>query len=96
MKIDCPNLKKESRRDKRNIKFDKFKKAFAAWGESDIDTSDDESSDQELANLCLVAQEDDKNEVYLESNSLNDLQDDYNDLYDESLKMVNKNCMLKK
>ena len=96
MKVDCPNLKKESRRDKRNIKFEKFKKAFAAWGESDVDTSDDESSDQEVANLCLVAQEDNKNEVHLESNSLNDLQDDYDDLYEESLKLINKNCMLRK
>ena len=49
-----------------------------------------------MANLCLVAKEDDINEVHLESNSFNDLQDDYNDLYEESLKLVNKNCMLRK
>ena len=46
--------------------------------------------------MCLVAKEDDINEVHLESNSFNDLQDDYNDLYEESLKMMNKNCMLRK
>ena len=56
-KIDCPKLKKDSRRDKRNAKFEKFKKVFAAWGESDIDTSDDESSDQEVVNLCFIAKE---------------------------------------
>ena len=37
-----------------------------------------------------------KSGLYLKSNSFNDLQDDYNDLYEESLKMINKNCMLRK
>ena len=46
--------------------------------------------------MCFVAKEDDINEVHLESNSFNDLQDDYNDLNEESLKLVNKNCMLRK
>ena len=45
---------------------------------------------------CLVTKEDDINEVYLESNFFNDLQDDYIDLYEESLKMINKNYMLRK
>ena len=48
-----------------------------------------------MANLCLVAKEEDVNEVYVESNSFDDLQDDYNELYKESLKIANKNCMLK-
>ena len=59
MKIDFPKLKKDSRRDKRNAKkkFEKFKKVFVTWGESDLNTSDDESSNQKVANLCLVAKE---------------------------------------
>ena len=63
------------RKDKRSSKekFKKFKRTFAAWGESDIDTSDDESSDQKMSNLYLVAKEDNTNEIYLESNSFNDL-----------------------
>ena len=32
-------------------------------GESDIDTSDDDSSDQEVANLCLIAKEEKNDEV---------------------------------
>ena len=37
------------------IFFEKFKRAFEVWGESDNDTSDDGSSDQEVANLYLIA-----------------------------------------
>ena len=49
-----------------------------------------------MANLCLVAKEDHTIEVQFESNSLNDLQEDYNDLYEESLKLVSKNRLLSK
>ena len=49
-----------------------------------------------MANLCLIAKEDDINKVHLESNSFNDLQDDYNHLHEESLKLVSKNSMLRK
>ena len=94
IKIDCPKLRKEKKSSRE--KFDKFKKAFAAWGGSDDDTSSDEASDEEIANLCLVAKEDDTKEVSFETNSLNDLQDDYDDLYEESLKVLEKNSMLRK
>ena len=50
--------KTKERQEKLQRKFKKFKRAFVAWEESDIDTSDDESSDQEVANLCLVAKKD--------------------------------------
>ena len=88
------SYEKEKRNSKEN--FEKFKKAFAAWGESEDDSTDDEASDQEVANLCLVAKEGDTIEVNFESNSFNDLQDNYNELYEESLKIINKNCMLRK
>ena len=94
IKIDRPKLRRDKKSSKE--KFKKFKKAFTALGESDVHTTENEPSDQEVANLCLVAKEDDINELYLESNSFNDLQDDYNDLYEESLNMMNTNCMLKK
>ena len=55
-------------------------------GDSEDDSIDDETSEQKVANLCLVAKEDNINEVHLESN----------DLYEESLKLINKNCMLRK
>ena len=94
IKIDCPKLRKDKKSSKE--KFKKFKKAFAAWGKSDVDTSDDESSDQEVANLCLVAKDKEVNEVCLESNSCNELQDVYDELYEKPLKMTNRNCMLRK
>ena len=94
IEIDCPKLRKEKRSSKE--KFEKYKKAFAAWGDSEDDSTDDEASDQEVANLCLVAKEDDTNEVQFESNSFNDLQDDYNNLYEEFLKLISKNSMLRK
>ncbi|XP_057459268.1 uncharacterized protein LOC130749929 [Actinidia eriantha] len=43
IKIDCPKLRKEKMSSKE--KFEKFKKAFAAWGESEVDSTDDEASD---------------------------------------------------
>ena len=94
IKVDCPKLKKNKKSSKE--KFKKFKEAIAAWGESEDDSIDNETSDQEVANMCLVAKEDDINEIHFESNSYNNLQDDYNDLYEESLKLVNKTCELRK
>ena len=44
-----------------------------AWGECDIDKSDDESSDQEVVNMCLVAKEEEVNEVHYEPNSFDEL-----------------------
>ena len=65
MKIDYPKLRNDSRKDKKSSKekFKKFRKAFAAWRESDIDTFDDKSSDQEVEKLWLVAKEKEINEV---------------------------------
>ena len=44
IKVDCPKLKKDKKSSKENVQ--KFKRSFVIWGESDIDTSDDESSNQ--------------------------------------------------
>ena len=81
---DCPKLRKDSRKNKKSSKenFKKFKKAFAAQAKSDIDTSNDESSDKEIANLCLVAKEEEVNEVHCESNSFDDLQNVDDELYE--------------
>ena len=61
-----------------------------------VDTSNDDSSDQEIANLYLVSKEEEVNEVHDESNSIDELQNVYKELYEESLKMENKNCILRK
>ena len=53
IKVACLKLRKDSWKDKKSYKenFEKFKKAFAALGESDFDTFNDEPSDEEVANL---------------------------------------------
>ena len=43
IKVDCPKLRNDKKSFKEN--FEKFKKVFVAWRESDVDTSDDESRD---------------------------------------------------
>ena len=98
MKVDCPKLKKDSKLGKRNVKekLEKFKKVFAAWGERDLDTSDAESRDQEVNNICLVAKEEKIVEVFYESNFFDELQNAYDELYRESLKKASRNSMLKK
>ena len=98
IKIDCPKLRKGSRKYKKNSKkkFEKFKKAFVTWGEIDIDTSNGESNDQEVANLCLIVKEEEVNEVHCETNIFDELQDVFDELYKESLKMTTINYMLRK
>ena len=65
-------------------------------GESDLETSDDESSEQEVANLCLVAKEEELDKVIDEPNSFDELQNIFDELYEESKKIGLKNSMLKK
>ncbi|MQM03633.1 hypothetical protein Taro_036419 [Colocasia esculenta] len=52
---ECPELKKKKTYSKGNGKTSK-KKALAAW--SDEDTSTEEESEEEIANLCLIAKSD--------------------------------------
>ncbi|MQL76956.1 hypothetical protein Taro_009354 [Colocasia esculenta] len=52
---ECPELKKKKAYTKGNGKTSK-KKALAAW--SDEDTSTGEESEEEIANLCLMAKSD--------------------------------------
>ena len=42
MKIYYPKLRNDSRKDKKSFKekFEKFKRAFATWEESDVESSD--------------------------------------------------------
>ena len=53
-----------------------------AWGESDLETSNNESNEQEIANLCLVANEEESDEIFYESNSFDELQNTFDDLYE--------------
>ncbi|MQM10901.1 hypothetical protein Taro_043804 [Colocasia esculenta] len=52
---ECPELKKKKTYSKGNGKTSK-KKALTVW--SDEDTSTEEESEEEIANLCLMAKSD--------------------------------------
>ncbi|GKV47613.1 hypothetical protein SLEP1_g54498 [Rubroshorea leprosula] len=96
VKFECPfgNEKSLKAKEKRS------KKALVTtWSD---DSSDKESSDSEVANLCFMAREEDTQEVSFQSipndefNSLEELQDAFDELYEESRKMSAKNASLKK
>jgi len=81
-----PNSKKSE--EKKGIKF--FKKAYKAWEDNASSTSNSSDSDNEEANLCLMANHDDSdNEV---SSSCNE--NDYDDLYDAFQQLLIKSSKL--
>ena len=85
-KSECPQIQKE----KNKAKFPK-KKAYISsiWG----DSSDEESeAEEEEANLCLVAEEGETDEV----TSYDELQSEYNELHIEFVKVVKELIALKK
>ena len=101
-KQDCPMSKEKSFNAKEKKKG---KKAMVAtWSDSD-DESNKDSSDNEVANLCLMAQEDDDlQEVSSSSHcdlnnyepSYDELEKAFDDLFSESKKLGTKNSTLKK
>ena len=68
---------------------------IAAWGESESESSSDEESDSEVANLCFMAKEEEEtlNEV---NPTYDELQEALEDLYIELRKIGSKNTCLKK
>ena len=72
----------ENEKKKRNKQLAK-KTHLATWGDKDIE-SRDEKEKEEDAVLCLMAMEDERVDVNdINSNSLNDFDDDVDDLYNE-------------
>ena len=67
----------------------------AAWGESESESSSDDESDTEVANLCFMENEEDdiSNDV---SPTYDKLQDALEELYIELRKIGSKNTYLKK
>jgi len=88
IKSECPYAKKYSRKDKK-------KAMMAAWDNSDDDSSDEDDEQQEVANLCLMAIED--QEVDLDSTySFDELLVAYKELKVVFEKVASKNKVLKK
>ncbi|GKV49876.1 hypothetical protein SLEP1_g56599 [Rubroshorea leprosula] len=95
VKFKCPFGNEKSLK----VKEKKSKKALVTtWSD---DSSDKESSDFKVANLCLMAREEDTQEVSSKSipndefNSLEELPVAFDEFYEESRKMSAKNASLK-
>lgn len=89
MKADCPLLKHD--------KKEKKKAMMAAWG-SDVESASSED-EEEVANICLMAIEDEPEEVFVSSNesfSQNELQNAFDELVLEFQNICQKNKTLKK
>ncbi|XP_057997284.1 uncharacterized protein LOC131176299 [Hevea brasiliensis] len=95
IKPNCPKLKKKNSKDKSK------KALIAGWMDSD-DSSSDNSSDKEVAHICLMALEEDKSEssqrreINTEANnsdslSIEDYEDAFAKLYEE-YKVYKKKC----
>ncbi|XP_020992191.1 uncharacterized protein LOC110278267 [Arachis duranensis] len=88
-KSDCPQLKKGEK-----FKKDKKKVMMATWEDLENDTSS-ESSDQE-AQLCLMADHDDEDEVDLSDLSIDELRYIIKDISVNSKKLLDKYAKCKK
>ncbi|XP_057730096.1 uncharacterized protein LOC130945392 [Arachis stenosperma] len=88
-KSDCPQLKKDKKSKK-----DKKKVMIATWEDLENDTSS-ESSDQE-AQLCLMANHDDKSELDLSNLSIDELHYIIKDISMNSKKLLDKYAKCKK
>lgn len=94
IKSECFQLQNKNKFTKAKGKDQKFskpmKKAYIAWDENDVSS---ESSEEEEANLCLMANSDSnsdtESEVSTTSNpSYEELHDAFNELHDEYVKVV--------
>lgn len=91
-KTDCPRLKG---------KKSKKKTLKVTWDDSDGSDSEQNSSDNEMANFCLMAKDDEVSSLnddsdYDNSPSYEELQDAFDDLYENTLKIKSKYNTLKK
>ena len=83
IRSECPQFK-EKNKEKERKKFSHTKKkayVLAIWGDS---SSDEESEDEEIANICLVAQEESESEEVHDSKpTCDELLYEYNSLHFE-------------
>ena len=90
MKMDCPKLKNHGKDYKRNKKV-----MVAAWGESEDENLSDEI-ENEVANLCLMALEDEDSTDDELTTLYKELESAFHELQDEFRKVCAKNNVLKK
>ncbi|GAV61281.1 LOW QUALITY PROTEIN: zf-CCHC domain-containing protein/UBN2 domain-containing protein, partial [Cephalotus follicularis] len=92
-KSDCPSIKKKEQFMKCNEHSKKKKAMIATWDDSD-ESSSDEESDGEVANIAFMAiEEEEENEVQF---SFGELQNAYENLFYEYKNVCLKNKSLKK
>ena len=94
IKMECPLLKKKV--ENKNKKEKKGKRAYIAWEENDMESSS--SSDEEVANLCLMTSHDSDEEVSDSDTckpSYDDLQNAFEELHEECLKLSRENARMK-
>ena len=94
MKFDCPLLKKKGYSNDKNKQPKQFKKKalHATWDDSKS-SSDDEGEQNEVSNICFMANEDkvcDFSELTRE-----ELEENLQDIYESSLRLHAKNKVLK-
>ena len=95
IKSECPETLQKNKEKRKSKSFNR-KKAFvsAIWGDS---SSDEESDDEEVANICLVAQEEIEEEEVSDSEpTYDELQSEYNALHSEFIKIVKELVAFKK
>ncbi|GAV86539.1 zf-CCHC domain-containing protein [Cephalotus follicularis] len=96
-KNECPNLKKKEKFIKEHSK--KNKAMVATWDDSDLSSSDESGSDEEVVNFALMAMEEDTSGDESESEvnfTFDELQIAYEKLYDECENVCLKNKTFKK
>ncbi|GAV71730.1 zf-CCHC domain-containing protein [Cephalotus follicularis] len=97
LKNECPNLKKKEKFIKEHSK--KKKAMVATWDHSDLSSSDESGSDEEVVNFALMAMEKDTSEDESENEvnfTFDELQIAYENLFKEYESVCLKNKTLKK
>ncbi|GAV80395.1 zf-CCHC domain-containing protein [Cephalotus follicularis] len=96
-KNECPNLKKKEKSIKEHSK--KKKAMVATWDDSDLSSSEETGSDEEVVNFALMAMEEDTSEDESENEvnfTFKELQNAYENLFKEYGNICLKNKSLKK
>jgi Txe/YoeB family toxin of Txe-Axe toxin-antitoxin module len=102
IKSECPNLTKAKGKSYRKPKggWPKARRAYIAWDDEEEDSSSNDSDNEEIANLCLMAhiRKHKQHEVSDSDNqpSYDELQNAFNEMYGEALDTFRKLSRQKK
>jgi len=97
IKDECPNKEKKSNKKE---KKEKSKRAYIAWDENDVSSSSSSLSEDEEANMCLMAKEEDDASIVSSCTSLNaenysKLLQDFKETHEEANRLALLNNRLK-